>query len=96
MDYSWIIVRIKSHKTSQNFDQNNIIVIWLQYVNKKQTKAIKTIRYELQQQTITLVRVLASYMPIISHKLIIGLWPLADPPELDYTIYISNCEVTYY
>ena len=32
----------------------------------------------------------ASYVPIISHKLIIGLWPLLGPPELDYTIYISN------
>ena len=40
-----------------------------------------------------LVRVMASYMPIISHKLIIGLWPRADPPELDYTIYISNAAI---
>ena len=36
-------------QNSQIFDQNNIIVIWLQYVNKKQTKAIKTRGYELQQ-----------------------------------------------
>jgi hypothetical protein len=40
-----------------------------------------------------LVRVIASYMPIISHKLIIGLWPLADPPELDSLIYISNAAI---
>ena len=40
-----------------------------------------------------LIRVIASYMPIISHKLIIGLWPRADPPELDYTIYFSNAAI---
>ena len=62
-------------------------------MNKKQTKAIRTLGYELQQYSKHLVRVIASYMPIISHKLIIGLWPRADPPELDYTIYISNAAI---
>ena len=62
-------------------------------MNKKQTKAIKTLGYELQHNNKHLVRVLASYMPIISHKLIIGLWPRADPPELDYTISISNAAI---
>ena len=49
--------------------------------------------YKLQQYNKHLVRVIASYMPIISHKLIIGLWPRADPPELDYTISISNAAI---
>ena len=62
-------------------------------MNKKQTKAIKTLGYELQNNSKHLVRVIANYMPIISHKLIIGLWPRADPPELDYTISISNAAI---
>ena len=57
----------------------------------KQTRQCNTtLGLVLQHNRCFAWKTTASYVPIISHKLIIGLWPLLGPPELDYTIYISN------